>query len=82
MRGLIRVFGLVTAMSPVLIGCDQMEPGEETTTAEGAVVQSGGLFEPMDSFNTGVWGKGNWSNGGMFNCGWLPDHITFNGGSM
>lgn len=45
-------------------------------------VQNYTLWEPMDSFNSGVWNKANWTNGGMFNCGFLPDHISFGSGQM
>lgn len=39
--------------------------------------------EGFDSFNTSAWEKSaGWSNGGMFNCGWLADHVTFSGGIM
>lgn len=83
MKDRIRLLGLISLLSPVLLtSCDQAQPGDDLTTTEGAVVQSGSLWEPMDTFNTGVWSKGNWSNGGMFNCGWLPDHISFSGGAM
>src|SRR4051812_21671417 len=83
MKDRIRVIGLISLLSPALLmSCDQAQPGDDLTTAEGALVQSGSLFESMDTFNTGVWSKGNWSNGGMFNCGWLPDHISFSGGSL
>ncbi len=32
----------------------------------------------MDSYNTASWTKSDgWTNGGMFNCGWKADHITY-----
>lgn len=39
--------------------------------------------EGFDYYNSGAWEKSNgWSNGGMFNCGWLADHVTYSGGIM
>src|SRR5574344_58315 len=40
------------------------------------------LWDSMSSFNTGVWNKADWTNGGMFNCGWKPDHAYFSGGQL
>lgn len=45
-------------------------------------VQNWSLSEPMNSFNTSVWQKSNWTNGGVFNCGWKPDHISHSNGIM
>ena len=52
------------------------------TPADAKGLQTSNLWEPMDSFNSGAWNKANWSNGGMFNCGFLPDHVNFSGGVM
>jgi beta-glucanase (GH16 family) len=35
----------------------------------------------MVGFDTGAWNKANWANGSMFNCGWLPDQVAFDGDS-
>jgi len=43
---------------------------------------AGTLWEPLDYWNTGVWQEADWTNGGMFNCGWRPNHISFSGGLM
>lgn len=33
--------------------------------------------------DTAIWQKSDgWTNGSMFNCGWLGDHVTFNNGVM
>ncbi len=45
-------------------------------------VQNWSLWEPMNSFNTGVWNKATWSNGGMFNCGFKADHAYFQNGQL
>lgn len=39
-------------------------------------------WNPLDYYDTGNWNKADWTNGGMFNCGWKPDHVTFNNGKM
>lgn len=36
----------------------------------------------MDSFDTVNMEKSNWTNGSMFNCGWLPENVTFDDGVM
>ena len=54
-------------------GHSGVAPSSAVTTA---------FWDPLDSFNSGSWNKANWTNGGMFNCGFLPDHVTFSGGQM
>jgi beta-glucanase (GH16 family) len=36
----------------------------------------------FDSYEVSAWTKADWANKGMFNCGWLPEHITFASGAM
>jgi beta-glucanase (GH16 family) len=48
-------------------------------TEDARTVQNWSLWEPLSSFNTNVWNKADWTNGGMFNCGWKPDHAYFSG---
>jgi len=49
----------------------------EKTAGDKVSAQNVTLWEPMDSYNTAIWQESNWANGGMFNCGWSPDHISF-----
>jgi beta-glucanase (GH16 family) len=50
--------------------------------SETRAVQTAAFWDGMDSFNTGAWNKASWSNGGMFNCGFLANHVNFGGGQM
>jgi Beta-glucanase/Beta-glucan synthetase len=37
----------------------------------------------FDSYDSSSWSKSDgWTNGGMFNCGWKADHITYANGIM
>jgi len=85
------VLGLLTGLGLFLISCTEGAQAPTTKTANAssiepatteAAVQSTSLTASMDSDNTSVWQKSNWTNGGMFNCGFLPDHISFSGGKM
>jgi endo-1,3-1,4-beta-glycanase ExoK len=41
------------------------------------------FFDGLDFHDTGRWHKANgWTNGGVFNCGWRADHVTFSSGFM
>ncbi len=53
-------------------------------TAEGSsrAVQTWSLWDSLDYFNSGTFNKANWSNGGMFNCGFVPENVNFNNGKM
>jgi len=50
--------------------------------AAGGTTPTPTVWEPLDSFNSSLWQMADWTNGGMFNCGWKPDHISFSGGVM
>jgi beta-glucanase (GH16 family) len=57
----------------LLGSCQQATTG----AAESRAVQSTALWEPLVSFNSSVWNEANWTNGGMFNCGFVPANISF-----
>lgn len=40
------------------------------------------LWDPLDYYNTGVFNKANWSNGSMFNCGFVPENAYFENGKL
>ena len=42
----------------------------------------GAFYDSMNVYQPSVWAKGDWANGTPFNCGWLPDHISFSDGKM
>lgn len=53
-----------------------------TITESSRAVQSWSLWDGLDYHNTSVFNKADWTNGDMFNCGFKPDHVTFNNGKM
>lgn len=75
---------LALTLSGLLLSCDAGIGGVTSTTDTEAsrAVQYSSLWDGMDSFNSGVWNKASWSNGGMFNCGWKTDHATFSSGQL
>ncbi len=83
-KSLLFVLLLSLALALVAVSCGgsgtagAMAEGDDVSRA----VQNWSLWEPMDSFNSGVWNKADWTNGGMFNCGWKPDHAYFSGGQL
>jgi beta-glucanase (GH16 family) len=36
----------------------------------------------MNSYQSSKWAESDWANGAPFNCGWLPDHVSFSNGKM
>ena len=76
----IAVAALTAAIS-IACGGPEADPGAEAQ-ADPAAVRTTALTEQMDYFNTSTWQKGDWTNGGMFNCGWRPDHASFSGGKL
>lgn len=45
-------------------------------------LQSWSLWDAMDWFDQSKFNKANWSNGGMFNCGFVPENVNFKDGKM
>jgi beta-glucanase (GH16 family) len=73
---------LVTLLACTLAVSCQNGVTSPASTAESRSVQSWSLWEPLDSFNSSVWQEANWTNGGMFNCGFVPGNIGFANGTM
>jgi beta-glucanase (GH16 family) len=40
------------------------------------------LSDQFNAYAASVWQMANWANGSPFNCGFLPDHVTFANGFM
>jgi endo-1,3-1,4-beta-glycanase ExoK len=40
------------------------------------------FIDSMNAYQSSKWSKADWANGSPFNCGWLPDHISFSDGKM
>ena len=66
-----------------ITSCSQMNLSEEITSdIDAKYVINWETWNPLDYFDSRNWNKADWTNGGMFNCGWKPDHVTFNNGQM
>ncbi len=67
----------------LLLACGgaEQDPAVETATTQSSAITST-FWDPLDYFNGWSWNAANWTNGGMFNCGFLPDHVTFANGKM
>lgn len=81
------LFGIITSILALgFISCsDPMAMAESDEVMMGDIskyVINWETWEPLDYFNSSSWNKADWTNGGMFNCGWKPDHVTFNNGQM
>jgi len=40
------------------------------------------LTEDFSNLDESLWQRADWSNDGMFNCGWKPDHAVVSGGML
>lgn len=72
----------------VLSACSVVAPLDDAVlltqgdVIEANVLQTTALSDQFDSFKTAVFEKADWANGGFFNCGWKPDHVTFANSKM
>ena len=68
----------------LLFSCNgQMSVDAEASVEDSArYTQNWELWDALDYYDTGKFNKADWTNGGMFNCGWKPDHVYFNNGKM
>jgi beta-glucanase (GH16 family) len=54
-----------------------------TSTPMPTSTPTGGFFDDMNGYNTGLFQKADgWTNGDPFNVGWRADHVNFSGGFM
>ena len=77
----------MTLTLSILTGCKNVsEEAIAATPADSEMetrgVQNWSLWDPLDYYNTGVFNKANWTNGGMFNCGFIPDNAYFQNGKL
>ena len=66
----------------ILSSCQSPVGSSSTMISSSRSVQSWSLWEPLDYFNSSIWQEANWTNGGMFNCGFVPSNIGFSNGQM
>ncbi|MBN2617033.1 MAG: family 16 glycosylhydrolase [Spirochaetales bacterium] len=82
----IKLFLILIVVSVLLLGCSLNPTEKEEKIYEdepgSRYLQTWDLWEPLNSYNSGQFEKANWTNGGMFNCGWLPEKATFNNGKL
>ena len=85
----LKMKGMLLALTSMLLlgACSQateeaLASDGDGETSSSRAVQSWSLWDGLDYHNTGVFGKADWTNGGMFNCGWKSDHVTFKNGKM
>jgi len=73
-------------ISILFMGCNisQISNEKDISTIESGsrYIQTWDMWEPMNYYNTSQFEKANWTNGGMFNCGWLPEKATFSNGKL
>jgi endo-1,3-1,4-beta-glycanase ExoK len=68
----------------VLTGCSTetraipAAPGQATELPGGRRLE---LNDHMVEFDSNTWNESDWTNGSAFNCGWLPDYVSFDGGT-
>jgi beta-glucanase (GH16 family) len=74
--------GISAAALLLACGGGAEPPAAQQAQDASASVVTTAFYDALDSFNTANWNKANWTNGGMFNCGFLPDHVNFSGGIM
>ncbi len=57
---------------------------QEAPAAAGrqAAVRTTSLNDQFNGYDSSIWSMANWANGNPFNCGFLPDHVTFANGYM
>lgn len=78
---------LVALLLSVVMGCNLTEQ-ESLSDKNLSIdvsprsVQTWSLWEPLNYFNSSVWEKANWTNNGFFDCGFIPQNISFNNGQM
>ncbi len=75
----------IMALAAVFMSCSQADlssAAADESLESARYTQNWSLWDPMDYYNTGTFNKANWTNGGMFNCGWKPENVSFSGGKM
>jgi beta-glucanase (GH16 family) len=78
-------FSLVAAalaMAASLACGDAQDASPSPAAGDGAALRTSGLSDQLNAYDSSVWQMANWANGSPFNCGFLPDHVSFSGGFM
>jgi len=75
-----RIHLAATALAAAALACGSQ--GGAPTDGGDAAGGSAPLHDGLDAFDPSVWAMAAWANGSPFNCGFLPDHVTFADGAM
>ena len=80
----MRYISILLVILVTLLSSCQNPVGNSSNSSQSTVrgVQNWSLWEPLDYFNSSVWQESNWTNGGMFNCGFVPSNISFSNSKM
>lgn len=81
MKKIVLVLALIAAVI-CLTSCGDVVTADASYVEDSRYTVSWETWDGLDYFNSSVWNRADWTNGGMFNCGWKPDHISFSGGQM
>jgi endo-1,3-1,4-beta-glycanase ExoK len=74
---------LTAALAALALACGApQDTAQPDGAADPASLRTTAFSASFDGYDSGNWEKANWANGNPFNCGWLPDHVTFSNGSM
>lgn len=77
------IFRLAAAMAMTAsLACDQGGQEDSSDAGSEADVSTTALTDDFNSYDSSIWSMANWTNGNPFNCGFLPDHVTFSNGYM
>ncbi len=70
----------VLVLLSLAFSCSTGGPADDLSASEPS--RTAALTETLDSFDVKLWEQANWTNNGMFNCGWVPDHAVVAGGMV
>ena len=66
----------------VSLACGAPPEADSTALAPASALRTTALSDQFNAHDSSVWEMANWANGNPFNCGFLPDHVTFANGAM
>jgi len=75
----LAVAALTAAVS---LACGAPPEADSSAAPPASAVRTTALSDQFNAYDSSVWEMANWANGNPFNCGFLPDHVTFSGGAM
>ena len=64
------------------LACGAQPEADASAAPPASALRTTALSDQFNGHDSGVWEMANWANGNPFNCGFLPDHVSFSGGAM